>query len=863
MTLRNLMIAFALLVVAGCGCNDDSTPPGGGVNPVGQAVMVLGTRLAPIPVPPPTQTAPFKIDVTFVLDDGDHMIDRVIGLLPSVPGDPRTRMEAAQEIFRKMQADLLTRFDAEWQAQNPGTTTPTLDLAFAVTRYEDFGGSFTDTNLRNRAQGDVDDPTNKNNDQDARPFILNMPILRTAHPAFTDLFATALVREAPGDGAPIFGGVRAVDAQSGIEALWQIAAPTDPQTGDIGGFDGDGNGNTLGSGQPTSLTEAGRDATMTIGSVAGGPFQIGEVLNFAPSGAIAIATAATADGDADIAYFLTSGSPQPADVITGASSGASTTALGAAVISPASNNPQTYPGASGDVPAVRFTPYPAGTVTPMNSNLVGEDDDGEPLFQVTDETGAAVTISNPAGGTMPSPASGNLGQVGWRPDAARFVILSSSVATVAPTETQPQGTPEALNPAPVPPPAVGEQVSSTTYSGGAGIGLREARTVELLAFDGGPVASGVIRFADRRTGLRDGVSVAPTNARTVNETIARLNALDIEVLLLGTPIAGGLDTKPGTSGVNGDEYSNAVGGINGDLFDPTDPAIVAPERAPWFWFNAVSTLTTPPITSIAPLNRATPSIFPSDDLFWGVYNMGTVWPIDNTLVPNTAQIRPVMTDDLAERIVAWIDSGELPGGTSAAPRPTLPTVQFELTLEMLAGSNVDVIQTNPAPGGVPTTTFTVTVEVPAYYDDTAAPADVEVLFPAGTTLTYQTVSDQIPLPATTTIPFTMMSMYTTQIGADATNLVQQALIEDLIKARGDGFTVDGMGNIVPLANATDPIIQAQGSTNLLLANPLIAPSEANLAGVIRGGFFVRDLNPGSGGAGVDQVGGTLPFAPNP
>ena len=776
MTLRNLLIAFALLVVAGCGCNDDSSVQSR--SPQGNAAMVLGTVLNPIPVDPP-QAAPFKIDVTFVLDDGDHMIEKVIGLLPSVPNDPRTRMQAAQAIFRNLQANILARFDAEWQAQNPGTTTPDLDLAFAVARYEDFGGSFA--TARGRDTGNVDDPANKNNDQDTRPFILNMPILRAAHPQFADLFANAISREAPGDGAPFSGIIRAVDAQSGIEALWQVAADTNPNTGAIGGFDGDGNGNTLGSGAPTSQEGA--------------------------------------------------------------------------------RNPQTLPGATGDVPGVLFQPYPASTVTPMNSNLAGEDDDGEPLFQVADETGAAVTIPNPAGGTMPSPASGNIGQVGWRPDAARFVLLSSSVGTVTPTTNTLTGTPEPILPTPLPPPTAADKVAST--AGGANA-PREAREALIRAFDAGPVRSGNFMVAQRRTG--NDLQVAPAGAHTLEETIARLNELNIEVLLLGAPIAGGLDTKPGVTGVNGDEYSNTVGGINGDLFDPNpaNPDLVDPELAPWYWFNAVSQLTTPPVTSVAPVGRTVPPVFGGDaTLFWGVYNMGTVWPIDpNSLVVDETLIRSTMADDLAERIVAWIDGGYITGGSTGVVRPTLPTAVYEVELTLQPGSNVDVVQTAPAPGGTPQTTFTVTVEVPAYYSDEAKPADVEVRFPAATSLQYITLAGT-PLPADSVIPFDITSRYTMQNGADATNIVQQGQIEDQIKARGDGFTVDGMGNIIPLTNATDQIIQGQGSARLYLPDPLVDFAQATLQTFVRGGFFVRDVNPGSPGAGVDQVGGTLPFPANP
>lgn len=845
MTLRNLMIATLLLVIAGCGCNDDSTPPGGTSPQVRPAVLTIKTQLPPIPVDPPQDIVdPIKIDVTFVLDDGDHMLEKVLGIIPSNPGDQRTRMQAAQAIFRNLQANLLTQFNAEWLAQNPGTTPPPLDLAFAVTRYEDFGGPFP----RNRADGDVDDASNRNNDQDARPFILNMPILRVAHPQFADLFANALVRQAPGDGAPFIGfganKLRAVDPQTGIEALYQIAAPTD-QNGNIGGLDADGNGNTLGSGAPTSLTPAARDATAPIGPVTGGPFTAGEEIVFNPSGARGVVTNATADGDTDMAFALTTGSPINGDIATGQTSGASVQLQGAPAISPAVHNPQTYPGASGDVPAVRFVAN-------------GTDADGEPLFTVADENGVEVQIPNPAigvGGTIPSPSSGNLGQVGWRPDAARFAILSSSIATVAPTETQPQGTPEI--PGLLPPPSTTEMVSSTA---GAPDAPREARSVLLGAFDGGPLLIAGVPYTQRRTGLRDGVEVSPTNAHTVNDAISRLNELDIEVLLLGTPIEGGLDTKPGALGVNGDDESD----IRGDDFDPQDPFKVRPDFAPWFWFNAVNTLTTPPVTSIPPAGRVPAPVFGGDDtLFWGVYNMGNVWPYDqgDPTGTNEATIKSVMTDDLAERIVAWVDGNYVTGGTTPAVRPPLPTVSYTVSLDLSAGSNGDVIQVTPLDMGLPVTTFSTVVQVPTYWSDETAPAPVEVTFPVSESLQYTWADDMVILPQVTTIPFEMMAAFQMLGNMLPENATQQQQIIDFIKARGNGFDVDGMGNPVPLANETDPIIQAQASVNVTITDVLFPAPGAQLVAVTRGCAITNDLTPGQDAS--DQAGGTCPWPTNP
>ncbi|MDA1194401.1 MAG: hypothetical protein O2894_04385 [Planctomycetota bacterium] len=769
MTIRNLLIASLVLCIAGCGCNDDSTPPGGVAPQAIPAVLGIKTQLPPIPVvPPPPLVEPIKIDVVFVLDDGDQMINSNLGIIPANPADRRKRMQAAQAIFRNLQANATTRFNQEWLAQHPGTTPPPLDFAFAVTRYEDFGGPFTSAFRR---QGNVDDPLNKNNDQDARPFILNMPILREAHPQFATLFDNAMSREAPGDGNPfVLVGpelVRAVDPQSGIEALWQIAAPTQGN-GNIGGFDADKNGNTQGSGQPTSLNPA--------------------------------------------------------------------------------RNPQTLPGASGDVPAVRYLAN-------------GVDGDGEPLFTVADETGAAVTVPNPAGGTFPSPASGNIGQVGWRPDAARFAILASSMATVAPTETTPQGTPEF--PGVLPPPADSEMVTS---SAGAPDAPREARSVLLGSFDGGPlVLQGGTPITKRRTGVPDDNEIAPTGAHTVQETINRLNALDIEILFLGTPVLGGLDTKPGVTGVNGDIDSD----IEGDKFDPTDATKVQPDFAPWFWMNGTGTLTTPPVTSIPPGGRVTPAVFGGNsNLFWGTYNMGTVWPFNpaDPTGTNEATIRPVVGDDLAERIVAWIDGGYVAGGTTPAPRPPLPTVSYEIALELLNQElpNGDVIQVSPLEGGFPKGLFTQVVQVPTYWsDDLVIPAPVVVSFPlpADGPFQYTEANDMVALPASRTVPFEMRARFDSMGNMLPANLDQQMQITTFIKVRGDGFNVDGGGNMIPLPSEFTEIIQALGSYTVTVRDSLFPGPGAQIGLVSRGCAIINDLTAGQNSA--DQVGGTCPWPTNP
>ena len=243
---RYLVVSAALLCIAGCGCTPGEIPPPPG--PVVELAAVDFKVLLPgIRVEPPKA---FKVDVAFVLDDSDTM---TTGFLQFDGADLRKRSQVAQALMRRIVDTVEARLAVAY-----GGSPPAVDFAFAVARYEDFGGSFTS---KPRQAGDVDDPANANNDMDARPFILNMPMLRADLPDFPAKFRSALAREAPGDGNPFVQPVgapdpfRLVDPQSGLEALYQVAAPQNPD-GTYGGFDGDGpdsRDGTLGSGAPTGL----------------------------------------------------------------------------------------------------------------------------------------------------------------------------------------------------------------------------------------------------------------------------------------------------------------------------------------------------------------------------------------------------------------------------------------------------------------------------------------------------------------------------------------------------------------------------------------------------------------------------------
>jgi len=747
MTFRNLMISALLLGLAGCGCNDDSTPPGSFNPAVVPAVLGIKTQAPPIPVQPPALGA-MRIDVAILMDDGDSMNQTHLGIIPAnAPDDKRERAQAARAIAETLEAQLRARLEAEYVAE--GLPIPELDFAFAVARYEDFGGPFTNPNRR---AGPVDDPTNPENDMDARPFILNMPILRQSHPEFAARFKTALDRVAPGDGNPRFvdpangNKFEVEDPQTGLEALYQMAAPQN-QDGTYGGWDGNGNGSTTDSGAPTSQDAA--------------------------------------------------------------------------------RNPQMLPGDSGDVPAIGFELSP--TLDP----------DDQPVYLVKDEAGNAVLIPNAdIGGVpaqVPSLSSGNIGGMGWREDSARFVIVFGDIATVAPTDGPLFGTPEL--PGLLPPPLQTDMVTSTDGNVPPPDAPRQARSTLLGAFDGGAqfLQTG-LQLTQRRMGEANGPvhdggnGVAPVGAHTVQATIDRLNALDIEVLCLGTPFQGGLDTKPGETGVNGDIDSD----ISAVLFDPSDPNVVQPDPAPWFWMNAVNRLTTPEITSIA--------VGGGEGLFRAVYNLGTIWPFDPA-DPNgldKSNVRNTVTDDLIERIRNWADVLDLG------------------TLE-----ESDLIQVQPLEQGSAQTHFTQLVQIPTYWADEARPADIEVVFPlAGQNpITYATVDDEVPLPASESIPFTVLANLDNIGNALPENATQVQEIEAYIVARGNGTDVDAQGNPIPLASATDTITQAEAAFTATVRDSRFPGPSAQLATVAVGCAILNDLAPGQDSS--DQVGGTCPFPPAP
>lgn len=265
-TLRTLSMALPLLVMAGCGCTSDEG--GGFISPNRNGPFRIATRIAPVPVDPPT-TAPGKkrIDVLFLMDDSGvspvaggtaAQGGMVYGDIALQPG--RKKQTVARAIFQ----DVVANLKADLQAQFPQEQ---FDLAFGVARYEDFGGSF------------------RTNDKQARPFILNQPLYRQERQDFTTQINSAFLREAPGNGnnsdQPLAAANNA-NAQSIVEALFQVGVGA--------GFDGNGNASTADSGPfggETTQTAPGLSGDVPAASFAAdGNDEDGEPKFTTPGGAL-------------------------------------------------------------------------------------------------------------------------------------------------------------------------------------------------------------------------------------------------------------------------------------------------------------------------------------------------------------------------------------------------------------------------------------------------------------------------------------------------------------------------------------------------------------------------------------------------
>ena len=589
MTFRTSLTTALLLLLAGCGCGGDSfsLPP---VPQFESATILPASSLPPCPVESDQTPGARQIDVLFVLDDGWTMENVALGLIPeNLLEDARLRTQAAQAIMRNLRANLKAEIESRFPGQD-------IDVAFGVGRFEDYGGAFA-TSGRNFPQDAV-----------ARPWVLQMPILREAHPRFTAEFLAAMSRTTPGDGRRVAVSVPVIDdPNSGIEALWQIATGA--------GLDADGAGGTTGSGGPCAL-----------------PTQL-------------------------------------------------------------------TPGTTGDVPAVTF----AGTPDEQDPDL-------RPVYYVRDENGVVTQVpdlANP-GSDVPCIASGNLGGVGWRDNAARFVILASDIATIAPF-------------AGAVPTNLTSTAGTTVSSALPATGPRQARSVTAQAFN-----NATARFGT----LAGNPQIAPAAAATVEETIAALNDLHIEVLSLAAPFLVQNQAKPngGNNGTPSDIPAILPGNGVGQLGNPT--------ISPWTWLSATSILTGSEI--LYPDDTLAPRLLPA------VYNLATVWPIDpaaTAVAPDTGANEALVTDDvledLGQRIAgpagpptpqAWLPNF-LPaaGGAGIAITPAdLPLVTVPVTLSYQAGVGFgDNVLATPAAAFAPQT---IDVTIPVYVAGNVPPASATTDF---------------------------------------------------------------------------------------------------------------------------------------
>ncbi|MDJ0972942.1 MAG: hypothetical protein QNJ98_00605 [Planctomycetota bacterium] len=240
MRIKHLVIGLAFLTIAGCGCGDSGPSSPSATTPA----YSISIEVPPceFPCTPETQQE-CLIDVVFAIDDSEFM-NRPFGMtagLPQVPqGDSRSRSVVAQRIFADTQARLLAKIN---EAKQNGLIPQDviIDLAFAVVRYEDFGGT---TVPYQGEPGTID--------AGARPYFLQMPLLRELHPSFGVNFAQALVESTPlNNGNPVVtaGTPPRQDPQSAIEMLHQVATGA--------GIDGNLANGTVDNGPPCSPTAKG------------------------------------------------------------------------------------------------------------------------------------------------------------------------------------------------------------------------------------------------------------------------------------------------------------------------------------------------------------------------------------------------------------------------------------------------------------------------------------------------------------------------------------------------------------------------------------------------------------------------------
>lgn len=418
---------------------------------------------------------------------------------------------------------------------------------------------------------------------------------------------------------------------------------------------------------------------------------------------------------------------------------------------PCSNEAQglaTPPAVSGDVPAVQYARRPT------------DDNNGRPVYFVQGENGLQ--------GDDSCIASGNLGGAGWRPDAARFLIMATDIAPVAVfTDTPLRDDPQAA------PPTVDGQPNGTRDN--PPVFVRSSNGAPDAPRNGENVNTGGTQATFR-------VNDAPLNAAGVQDAINAINSLDIEILSLGAPTILPDDRKPNTQlPTDNPQDPNQVNAV----LTPSTPALT-----PWTFLSALSILT----------GTRLPETAGGSEDFPAVYNLGTVWPADiNT--GNPLAINTDVRSDLVLRISKWVDGGfitENPGGGGGQfnfPLPALPQVFMDFTLEMpnladLPGVNIIEFATIPFPANNRQTQTAVQIPVFYYRTDTNQQIDVDGnlvnggAFPDPLSVTYdfdwqyiapEALIDQAPI--TDVLPYQAYIQFNSIAGQTAAN---QTIVDDLV-----------------------------------------------------------------------------------
>ena len=467
---------------------------------------------------------------------------------------------------------------------------------------------------------------------------------------------------------------------------------------------------------------------------------------------------------------------------------------------------QTAPGDSGDVPAVVFAATPEET-----------DPDGRPMFHVRDSNNATTTV-NVGGNDVTCFASGNLGGVGWRNEAARFVIYVSDIATIGTFSGQ---VPTDISNTPGTTPTVPNTVGPAT-------GPRGARTLPSAAF--------MTPVADGRAGdITLPSPIAPTNAHTVPETIAALNNLHIEVLCVGYPNVQPDPVKP-NGGNNGGTAPNDIPGTDVPAvgFDQVAPPGDEPNTYefrsyfPWQHMSALSVLTGSTVDTQDPAGGTLN--LPA------VYNAGTVWRNG----PDPANINDHIRVGLAQRIREWVDTPYLNtvafGGVAFddADRPTM-TMDFQITLAPSPTFDSNFVELLGNYGATLTTPATLPgVSVPVVVTGETVPAPSRISFPD--------LSLAILSPTTPAIAETFTDTLTYRVEATNINITPGPSGSQLANSLADQLRRKvGEREVITWTDAS--LIVTLERTTLNPDSPEVVPDE----------LTIQMVNEGCGSLRVDSV----------